>query len=536
MTDPRPRRGDAPGEPGNGFDARLRDVFAVLPAEEAAAAVSELVDHYAGDHRSAAALPWLDIGVDGAIVRGGITTPGDRLTRFIAHPAEQPELAEMVRVAETGSIFAGQIVPARDGCRFFWFAPAPRPSDHGGVALRGLAVGPEIFGTLVEHFAPGGQITSAEKRTLFQLVAGLAPREAAAADGVSFETKRAQLKSLCMKLHCGGQTDLVRRMVGQLTHLLHLSESGAADARVAEDFARRHFPPTVRLTIQLLDNGRVLRAFECGPQTGRPVLVAHGMLFPIVLLNASAACERLGLRLIMPIRSGYLDDPSGSALFKESDRAQDQADIAQFATRFGRRIPVIGHSIGASWAMSFARRYPEQVERLILLSPNFLGGGRSTSVFALFLEGLKALAARPGLLRYIAWQFRKLFLDERILRQVWRRICGESSDDLAVLDGRRGAGPIYGWFEAGYRSSPGGVADDMNAASDNWRDDLASLSGPVIIVFGAHDPIAGYAREPDVVTALPGITMVCLAAGGHLVAASHASETWKAVADVLTSV
>ena len=508
----------------------------MLPAREAATAASELVERYSCGPRSNALLPWLDITLDGRIVRGGVTSLRDRSTRLIAEPAGQPELAALARVAsEADTIPAGQVIPAGDGGCFFWFAPAPSSSEHAGAALRGLAVGPEVFSVIVERFAPEDGVTGAEKRALFQLVAGLGPRKAATADHVSFETKRAQIKSLCAKLHCSGQTDLVRRMVGQLVHLLYLTESGAADARVAEEFARHHLPPSVRLIIQQLDNGHMLRAFECGPQTGRPVLVAHGMLFPIVLLNAGAACERLGLRLIMPIRSGYLDDSSGTALFKEVDRVQDQDDIAQFTTRFSRRIPVVGHSIGASWALDFARRYPGRIDRLVLLSPNFLGDTRSTSVFSSFLDGLKALAVRPGLLRFIAWQFRKQFLDERVLRQVWRRICGESSDDLAVLDGRRGAGPIYGWFEAGYRSSPGGVADDMTAAGGSWREQLADLPLPVTIVAGANDPVAGYAREWDRIAAAPGVTLVRLPAGGHLVAASHANETWKVVAEAITS-
>lgn len=511
-------------------DARLRDIFAVLPDREAAVATGELMQRYLGSLRGIAQLPWVDFDARGAVIRAGVTAMDDLSVLTVGDVADHPDLAMLAKLAER-SIPVGQVLPSTDGDRFYWYAPAPATVAAIGepARLRGLVIRLDVFAALVDRFDADRNVTAAEKRMLFQLVAGAGPREAAQADGVSFETKRAQLKSLCAKLDCGGQTDLVRRSIGQLVYLLHLPRPDADDALVAETFARRHLPPSVRLSIHLLDNRRALRVFEVGPSSGRPVLVAHGMLFPLLLLNAGDECDRRGIRLIMPLRSGYLDDQSAAALLRGTDQARDQADIARFMERFGGAIPVVAHSVGASWALEFARRHPGRIDSLTLLSPSFLGNHRPESVFVAFLGGLRALAQRPGILRYIAWQFRKQFLDAQVVRQTWRRICGESVDDLAVLDGTTGAGSIYTWFEAAYRSSVAGAADDLATATADWREALARAPLPVTIVAGVDDPLADYASDRAALAAIPGLRFNPLPAGGHLVAASHPGAVWDAL-------
>lgn len=528
---PQPAATPVAGDVPDGLGDSLRDVFGVLPDDIATSATSELLERVRGGAHGLAALPWVDFDSHGAVVRAGVTTLEDQSLRLVANPDDHPDIAALVRQA-SGSILVGQVMTARGGDRFYWYAPAPAAFADAAdpTRLRGLAITLPVFAALVDRFDGSRHVTTAEKRMLFQLVAGLGPREAADADGVSFETKRAQVKSLCGKLDCGGQTDLVRRAMGQLVHLLHVPRPAAAETLVAETFARRHLPPSVRLSIHLLDHRRALRVFEVGPASGRPVLVAHGMLFPLLLLNAGAQCERLGIRLLVPLRSGYLDEQSAATLLHGTDAARDQDDVARYIARFGERVPLIGHSVGAGWALAFARRHPERVGPLILLSPNFLGDRQPGSVFASFLDGLRALAARPGVLRYVAWQFRKQFLDAKVLRQAWRRICGDSADDLAVLDGLVGAGPIYSWFEAAYRNSVAGAADDMNAASGDWRAVLADLQRPVTVVIGPADPIA---RDREALAGLSGVRVEEMPAGGHLVAASHSEPVWDAIVDAL---
>jgi pimeloyl-ACP methyl ester carboxylesterase len=290
----------------------------------------------------------------------------------------------------------------------------------------------------------------------------------------------------------------------------------------------------VRLVINRLTDGKLLRTLECGPSDGRRVLFAHGMLYPLLLIAGAAECDRLGIRLIMPVRSGYLDDQSAAALYDEIDATGDLDDIADFAAREpGGSMPVVGHSMGASWALRFARRHRARVETLVLLSPHFAGDQHRTSRFAPFLGGLKALTDRPGLFRYVAWQFRKYYVDTKLVERVLRKLFDGSADDLAVLDGEQGDGPVYDWFAASYRSSIVGIAQDMAAGMLGWQDELARLPCPTTIIYGPDDPVAMFARSSTSASFPRLVNLQPLRGGGHLVVASHPKEVWDVLLTVI---
>ena len=515
----------------------LESIFSVLPLEQASEGSREVLERYMARPKTGATdIPWVDFDRAGRFVRGGVTYTADLSTRFIGDPAHHADIRALIDGVGGQPPEAGRIFHVAGSDRFHWYVPlAFQGTDRSrDVQVKGLVIAVQLLAEVVDLFDADRGITRAEKRLLFQLVAGATPREAADADGVSFETKRAQVKSLCAKLGCRSQTELVRRTMGQLVHLLHVTDADTSYARTTETFVRQHLPPAARLALHRLGNGRLLRTLECGPPTGRPVLFAHGMLYPLLLINGIAECERLGIRLIMPVRSGHLDDKAAAALYDESDPTRDLDDIAAFILgETGQSMPVVGHSMGASWALRFARRHSALVERLILLSPHFAGDRHGTSRFAPFLGGLKALTDRPGLFRCVAWQFRKYYVDTKLVRRVLRRLFDGSPDDLAVLDGERGGGLVYEWFAASYRSSIVGVAEDMAAGMRGWEEELGTLPCYTTIIYGPDDPVAMFARDarkasfPELARLRP------LEHGGHLVVASHPVDVWEALKGAL---
>lgn len=481
-------------------------------------------------------MPWADFDRAGNFVRGGVTYTNDLSTRLISDPSDHPDLCALIDGLSGRSPEPGRIMHVGNGDRFYWFVPLPsqRAEHPRDVWLRALVITLSLLAEVIDLFDGTRGVTRAEKRLLFQLVCGASPREAADADGVSFETKRAQVKSVSAKLGCRGQTELVRRTMGQLVHLLNLTNADTSYAHTTETFVRQHLPPGVRLAINRLSDGRPLRTIECGPMHGRRVLFVHGMLYPLVFINGVAECERLGIRLIMPVRSGYLDDQSAAALYNEINDASDFDDIAAFVAREpGGSMPIVGHSMGASWALRFARRHPDRVQTLVLLSPHFPGDRHETSRFAPFLGGLKALTDRPGLFRYVAWQFRKYYVDTKLVERVLRRLFDGSIDDLAVLDGERGGGPVYDWFAASYRTSIVGIAEDMAAGMRGWQEELGMLPCVATIIYGPDDPVAMFARDAANSSLPRAANLRPLRSGGHLVVASHPGEVWKAVGAAL---
>lgn len=517
------------------FGRQLHEVFSVLPDAAAARTARQLAQRFIdGEEGFAPEIGWVDFDTDGRVLRAGVTAPDDLSTRLFAPTALPEDLLHLVEAWRSGLHSIGSAVPLGDNCECLaWFSPAMpnlTGDGEGAAAVRGLTVREPVFGRLIDQFTLSQRVTPAEKRALFQLTAGLGPREAAESDGVSFETRRAQIKSLCAKLGCTGQTDLVRKTVGQLVHLLHLSAAGNSESRAVERFARRHLPADVRLTVHMLGHGRALRSFECGPPGGRPVVLAHGLLFPLVLLNSEEGCRRHGVRLIVPLRSGYLDEQSPLALLHPVDRWRDQDDVARFMEGLGGAVPVIGHSIGASWAIELAARYPSLVSSLVLLSPNFLEDRPPKSIFGNFLHGLRTVATQPGMLRYVAWQFRQQFADRRVIRQVLRRTCGEQRDDLAVIDGTVGAGPVDAWFKDGYRASIVGIADDTDAIAADWRRLVEQCPVDVSVISATGDPVA---RLADWRSELSHAEFRILEEGGHFVVASHPRRVWAEIAELL---
>lgn len=123
--------------------------------------------------------------------------------------------------AEAGDIF---LLPAKN--RFLWFVPVTDSTAPNlpHSTLRGISVSKEVCDEVLEVYNHRANLTPSEKRVIFQLVAGLSKRQSALTDDVSVETKRAHTKNACAKMGCTGQTDLIRKVLGQLVHLVNLGE------------------------------------------------------------------------------------------------------------------------------------------------------------------------------------------------------------------------------------------------------------------------------------------------------------------------
>jgi len=513
----------------------IGSIFSVLPDVRSDDASREVLDRYlARDATPSAIVKWAEFDRDGGFLRGGGTDLADLSTRVVSDPDDDADIAALARAA-AGPVQFGRIAARPDGARCHWYVPfvptgSIRPAEG---RFKGLSIGEALLGELVEVFNGTAGVTAAEKRVLFQLLRGATPREAADEDAVSFETKRAQIKGVCAKLGCRGQSDLIRVVMGLLPHLVAIADTARLDDGAIERFTRDYLAPDVRLVLHRLANGRLFRTFECGPGDGTPLLIAHGMLYPLLLLNCRAACERLGIRVVLPVRSGYLDNQPATALYAHHDSDDDFDDLALFISdQPNGTVTFAGHSLGAGWALAFAARHPDLIDHLLLLSPHFPQGTPTGSrFFAPFLGGLKSLAGRPGLYRYVAWQFRRYFIETTTVRRVLRRLYEASADDIRVLEGEAGSGPVYDWFASAYRSSIVGIAADMSRGMCDDETKFPTMQ--VTVIRGRDDPLVE-PTEPNELAVLSGsVRTVLLPNGGHLIAASHPDELWGAVARYL---
>jgi len=291
----------------------IRRVYSILPDTEVDSAVDETLRSLESDEVNdwQQPLTWVEFSSTGAVLRSGVTDMVARVTRIVSDPTQHKEFADLVHEVKTNGLEVGRIVffPERD--EFIWFLPAA-PVGSDALAewrIKGFVVTEMFFAGLVHHLNPARRITPAESRVLFQVVAGVSLREAAEHDGVTVDTKRAQIKSVAAKLDCTGQTDLVRILIGQLSHVTAVSNSQFDANDDAEGFVSRYLGDDVNLSVHRLSNGRLVRVLECGQSDARPVIVIHGVLFPNLILGLAKHLKRNNLKLIIPLRRGYLETP-----------------------------------------------------------------------------------------------------------------------------------------------------------------------------------------------------------------------------------
>jgi len=438
-------------------------------------------------------ITWAEFYWDGQFLRGGQSDISEFATRFYVHPNENEELSALTKVAQRAHIQPGHIEQLNDGT-FLWFVPfTPSESEtFSETRLKGFHIQEHVFNNIIATFNSSSKLTKAEKRIAYQPTAGKSLAQAAQEDEVSVETKRAQLKLLCSKLSCKGQKGLVRLTLGQIVHIVTMTDSESADTGIVEKFAQHYFGADVRLTIQRLPNGRLQRVFECGPIDGKPVVMFHGMLYPLVFWTAKAHLENNNVRLIMPIRHGFLEARPVSELYRKSDLLdKTMEDVALYIQHFcASPITILGQSLGSVLAIRFTNLYPDLVSKLLLLSVNQAQeSGSNTEYNQRFYNGLKSVLNKPGVFRFISWQFRKYYTDNKAVRNILRKMFETCADDVAALDSKVGKHEPYAWFKDSYKHSVVGIAEDFSFAMDSSNYEFSSIDVPITFIQGENDPM-----------------------------------------------
>lgn len=526
-------------EDSENLHGALEEIFSLVPSEEAIASSKEVVSRYFRDNAKIGSnIVWADFESDGDFVRGGISNINSMSSRLILDETETG-IADILEDADANGLNAGRLTSASDDRGFYWCIPYTPPASmkFPRSLLRVIFVTEELFFEILQLFNQDAGLTPAERRMVYQLVLGLKPNEAAEQDNVSVETKRSQLKKATAKLGGAGQVELIRLLMGQMIHILYLCEAESYNVQTTEDFASKFFGSSVKLSVQRLSNGRLMRFWELGPAAGTPVLLLHAYLFPVILLNSVQELERHNIRLIAPIRSGYLDNQEcHQAYFEGNLTEQVTEDLISFVRQAcPTPIPVIGQSTGGLYAMLMAQTHRDLFTQIVIVAINLMKP-KSQSYASNFFGGIRKLAGKSEIYESVVQQFHKTaFSSKRTTKFLLRKLFAGCKPDLEVLDGVVGSGPSYEWFSELHSSSSLGVANDIQLISQpqvkmlgNIPDDL-----PIHFIHGSEDPFTRQEHLKGLIAGHPNAELTIFSDAGNLLVASHARQLWSEIGNIL---
>ncbi len=518
----------------------LDAVFSLLPSDDADRAIQHLRER--AEHEvspDAFEIHWAEFELSGQFVRGGISDIADLSTRVITNSQSDVRVNLLASRARAGDLRAGLMEWCQEHELFVWYLPYRFFNSAGkaGTRLRGLVIDCGIFSALMEQFNDDLHLTTAEKRTLFQLVTGLQLREAAATDGVTYETKRAHTKAASDKFGCTGQKDLIRVAIGQMVQLMSISDVALKQVDPAVELVDKYLYDDMQLVVRHHRSGAILRYLVGGPAGGTPAIMVHGMMFPVIVRGIAKYLDRHNIRLIMPIRTGYMESRPLAALFDQVDLVKrGSREIEQIVEAEGLGpVALIGNSLGAIIALQLAMDRPDFFLNLVLLSPNLARpSSDSLKEASTFYKGMHNLKSDSLLFKLVNLEYRKFYASSQTCRHILKTHFAKNATDLQVMDGLYSGYPVYDVFAYTYASSIVGIAEDFMHVMNMGVLDATNLSIPLTIIHGEADPLTSFAEIEEGIKVRRGTVKHRIGSAGHFASASHADEVWGHVSEART--
>ena len=150
-----------------------------------------------------------------------------------------------------------------------------------------------------------------------------------------------------------------------------------------------------------------------------------------------------------------------------------------------------------------------------------------------FHSGLNQLAAKPGLFRVIAWQFRKYYVDATTVKRVLLKLFGASSSDVDALEGKYTKSSVYQMFADHYKNSINGIAEDFSFVMTNWQTSFADLRADTVYMHGLNDPVTSLDEFKEFALQNPNAKIETFEDAGHFMALSHSDQVWGNILNIL---
>ncbi|MEE9315072.1 MAG: alpha/beta hydrolase [Rhizobiaceae bacterium] len=348
--------------------------------------------------------------------------------------------------------------------------------------------------TLLQDVVPDIELSKAELRLLIQILSGQSLRDAAQSDGVSYETKRSQFKSLASRTGFRTQSEVIRMSLMALNAQVLDSVENAHEQTVetahgAQEFVDLYYPKTFRFHRISITTDRTLRVIETGPLTGKPVVYVHSQTLPPPDQFSSDWLEENNIRLIIPLREGFLHSHQNQREISEHLK-RGASDLADTIIMFcGGKARVIACSCGAAYAVHLAKNQPELFESLTVSTAPYLGNYNSTPIKSI-VRGFKNLALKSNLIlektysRYVSKMSTPAGMIE-VLSTAYKNSPSDMKLFNAIVSDPLG----HSWMYESYRLSQQSVTNDILLGSLDVWNGSDKIELPILFIHGATDPI-----------------------------------------------
>lgn len=243
---------------------------------------------------------------------------------------------------------------------------------------------------------------------------------------------------------------------------------------------------------QVVDVGGVsIHFLIAGPANAPQVVFVHGLggSYETWSLNLPAFAERYRICAIDLVGAGSSDKP---------DMDYGIPSMADFLARFldalvddWHRVSLVGHSLGGAIALDFASRYPERVERLVLVDSAGLGLEINGEVLDLIRAEPSIDGIRMELTHFFAHQG---LVQQALVEQLYQQRLQPGAREalLATMDAAFGG----------------------NRQQIDLRETMAALHNKALVVWGSEDSVipVAHAREAS---RTPGSRVDVFEACGH---------------------
>ena len=265
----------------------------------------------------------------------------------------------------------------------------------------------------------------------------------------------------------------------------------------------------------------------------------HGYLFPLTFMYAQEVLEELNFKLIIPLRTGYLDGHPASTLDEAEELAElNLEDIISFAKdRVPQGAPVLGVNLGCSYALHMFKATRDHFSRCIIANAQLMArrGAEEASPRAQFMEGFRSAMQNSAVFMDSLRFFKKAVLSNDFMSsQILQRLLDGCEPDAALIANQGDRETLSRVHQELFRTSLAGITSDVFLVDRSRKKFFEDFNGELHFLHGEASTLSNVADVREFAGQFPGSTLKVIPDVGFYFSASHPEIFWGEVKEIFS--